>query len=134
MEESILNYVKDASGVNIDDSAFDGELVMHINAVFMILRQIGVGPETPFFIEDDSSTWDEFTKDEMLLPMIRSYVTLKVRLLFDPPASSALMEAINSTIAEYEWRLQVEADEYKVEEDERYAKYFERNRLSNSSE
>lgn len=134
MEESILNHVKDAAGVNTDDSAFDGELVMHINSVFMILRQIGIGPETPFFIEDDSATWDEFTEDDKILPMIRSYVTLKVRTLFDPPTSSALMEAINSTIAEYEWRLQIEADEYKVEEDEKYAKYVKRNERSDSTE
>lgn len=124
MEDSILNYVKDAAGVSMDDSAFNGELIMHINATFMILRQIGVGPEKPFFIEDDSSTWDEFTEDENLLPLVRSYVALRVRKLFDPPVSSPLVEAMNSTIAEYEWRLQVEADKYKVEEDERYAKYF----------
>lgn len=126
METSILRYIKDASGVGVDDSAFDGELIMHINSVFMILRQIGVGPETSFSIEDDSATWDEFTDDELLLPMIRSYVTLKVRKLFDPPVSSSLLESLNLTIDEYEWRLQIEADKYKVEEDEKYAKYFKR--------
>ena len=134
MEDSILNHVKDAAGVNVDDTAFDGELIMYINSVLMILRQINVGPQTPFFIEDDSTTWDEFTEDESILPTIRSYVTLKVRKLFDPPTSSALMDAINSTIAEYEWRLQIEADKYKVEEDEKYATYFKRDGLSDSNE
>lgn len=124
MEESILKSVKDASGVNTDDSAFDGELILHINTAFMTLRQLGVGPETPFSIENDTSKWTEFTDDESLLPMIKSYITLKVRRLFDPPTSSSLDSALESILSEYEWRLNIEADKYKVEEDESYAEYF----------
>lgn len=120
MEDSILNSIKDASGVNIEDSAFDGEIILHANSAFMVLRQLGVGPEIPFSIEDDTSTWDEFTTDDAILPMVKSYVTLKVRMTFDPPTSSALMSAIQETLLEYEWRLNVEADKYKVEEDETY--------------
>lgn len=127
METSILNSIKSAAGVNLEDSAFDDELILHTNSVFMILRQIGVGPETPFSIEDDSAEWTDFTEDESLLPLIRGYVTLKVRLLFDPPTSSAFMTSLTETIAEYEWRLNIEADEYKVEEDDRYARYFKSN-------
>lgn len=127
METSILNSIKSTAGVNLEDSAFDDELILHINSVFMILRQIGVGPETPFSIEDDSAEWTDFTEDESLLPLIQGYVTLKVRLLFDPPTSSAFMTSITETIAEYEWRLNIEADKYKVEEDDRYARYFRSN-------
>jgi len=127
MYSSILDSVKDAAGVNVEDDSFDAEIIMHINAVFMILRQIGVGPTTPFQIEDNTSEWTDFTTDENLLPMVRSYVTLQVRKLFDPPVSSALSSALHDTITEYEWRLNIEADKYRVEEDERYARYFRSN-------
>lgn len=119
---SILETIKD--GLSVEEEAFDQELILHINTVFMTLRQIGVGPDTPYLITGTSNTWDEFVQDDALLPMIKSYIILKVRQLFDPPASSSLSSAIAEAIAEYEWRLNIEADKYKVEEDEVYAKYF----------
>lgn len=124
MTDSILDSIKnDAANVNPVDSAFDGELILHINSAFAVLRQIGVGPTAPFLIEDNTKTWSEFTDDENLLPLVKAYVSLRVRKLFDPPSSSALATALDNSISEYEWRLQIEADTYKVEEDERYAKY-----------
>ena len=122
--DSILNSIKRDAGVNPEDSVFDGEIILHANAAFMKLRQLGVGPETPFLIEDSNTEWSSFTTDEMIAPMVKAYVTLYVRRLFDPPTSSALDTAMKETLAEYEWRLNVEADKYKVEEDEKYAKYF----------
>jgi len=110
MDNSILNSIKDAAGVNEDDSEYNSELILHINTAFMILRQIGVGPETPFSIEDDTSEWSDFTEDEAILPMVKSFVSLNVRKLFDPPTSSSLATALDSTIAEYTWRLNAEAD------------------------
>lgn len=121
MEESILSSIKDTASVSPEDDAFDQEIILHINATFMTLRQLGVGPSTPFFITDSSATWSDFTDDPAILPIIKSYVTLKVRMLFDPPTSSSLAEAIKSQIAEYEWRLGIECDTYKVEEDPKYA-------------
>lgn len=116
MEDSILDSIKYASGVNEDDSAFDGEIILHINTAFMILRQLGVGPTTPFSIEDSTSLWSSFTTDEAILPMVKSYVALKVRTLFDPPTSSSLATALDNALKEYEWRLNIEADKYEVEE------------------
>jgi hypothetical protein len=121
MEESILSSIKDTASVSPEDDAFDQEIILHINATFMTLRQLGVGPSTPFFITDSSATWSDFIDDPAILPTIKSYVTLKVRMLFDPPTSSSLAEAIKSQIAEYEWRLGIECDTYKVEEDPKYA-------------
>ena len=121
MDDSILESVKDASEVNLDDTVFDEEIKLHINTAFMTLRQLGVGPDTPFIITDDTATWDSFTTDETILPMVKSYVTLKVRSLFDPPTSASLETALKETLSEYEWRLNVEADKYDVEEDEKYA-------------
>lgn len=107
--DNVLESIKDAAGVSLEDTAFDSELLLHINSVFMILRQLGVGPISPF-VADGNSTWDEFTSDNAILPMIKSYVALKVRELFDPPASNALAQMIHETIAEYEWRLNLETD------------------------
>jgi len=131
MIDSILQSIKDAAGVSVDsidgtvvtfdNTAFDQEILMHVNAVFMSLRQMGVGPSEAFVVEDNSATWSDFTDDMSIQPMIRSYVTLKVRSLFDPPTSSSLAEAIKNTLAEYEWRLGIECDKYKVEEDPNYA-------------
>ena len=110
MDNSILNSIKDAAGVNEDDSEYNSELILYINTAFMTLRQIGVGPETPFSIEDDTSEWSDFTEDEAILPMVKSFVSLNVRKLFDPPTSSSLATALDSAIAEYTWRLNAEAD------------------------
>lgn len=122
MQDSILASIKDAAGVSSEDNAFDEELVLHINSTFITLRQNGIGPETLFFIEDETATWHDFIDDDSILPMIKSYITLQVRVLFDPPTSSALMDALKNKIAEYEWRLSIECDKYKVEEDPKYAK------------
>lgn len=108
--DSILNTVKETIGPSSDYSIFDDELIMHINSVFFTLNQLGVGPKEPFTISDSSSTWDEFV-DEGQLEAVKTYVCQKVRLIFDPPTNSALLSAIKEMISEYEWRLNVEADE-----------------------
>lgn len=121
MSDSILESIKDAASISSEESAFDQELILHINSVFMALRQMGIGPDTAFVVSDSSSEWSEFTTDPIILPTIKSYVTLRVRVLFDPPTSSALMDALKNAISEYEWRLGIECDTYKVEEDPKYA-------------
>ena len=83
---------------------------MHINSVFSILTQLGVGPSNGFSIEDDSATWDEFIPEGQNVELVKSYIHLKVKLLFDPPLTSAVMEAMNKNIGEFEWRLNVAAE------------------------
>lgn len=113
MTDSILESIKDAAGIGTDDVAFDAELLLHINTTFVILREIGVGPDTPFIVSDYSANWHDFVDDDNIIPMIKSYVALKVRVLFDPPTSSAYMNAIQESIKEYEWRLNVEVDKWQ---------------------
>lgn len=110
MDDSILISIKKLLGIGEDDEQFDPDILMHINSVFMILTQIGVGPESGFSIQDDSSKWADFVSDINKIEAIKSYIYLKVRLLFDPPTSSSTMEAINSLISELEWRLNVIVD------------------------
>lgn len=84
---------------------------MHINSVFMILNQLGVGPSEGFRIEDDIAVWNDYITEEDNLDAVKSYIHLKVKLLFDPPLSSAVMEANKQIINELEWRLNVEPNQ-----------------------
>lgn len=110
MDGSILTSIKKLLGISESYEHFDSDLILHINSVFTILRQIGVGPEEGFFIPDKTSEWSEFTNGELDVEMIKSYVYLKVKLLFDPPTSSAVMESTNRMISELEWRISVAVD------------------------
>ena len=94
-----------------EDESFDRELVIHINAAFARLTQLGVGPVQGFRIQDDSTTWDEFVTDITQEAYCKSYVYLKVRRIFDPPANSTLAKAIDEEIKEYEYLLKVEAED-----------------------
>lgn len=103
--ESILVSIKKLLGISEDYTQFDDDLIMHINSVFLNLMQLGVGPTEGFLIEDDYATWDDFIGDSISLQAVKSYMYLKVKLLFDPPPSSAVIESTNKMIAELEWRL-----------------------------
>lgn len=108
--ESILTSVKKMLGITEDYTHFDNDIIMHINSVFSILTQLGVGDANGFSISDQSANWSDFIADETHIELVKSYVYLKVRLLFDPPQSSALIEAMNRQISEFEWRLNVAVD------------------------
>ena len=109
-EESILVYVKKLLGIQSDYNHFDPDIIYGINAAFAVLTQLGVGPEEGFSIFDDSATWNEFVSDNSRLSLIKPYVYLKTKMLFDPPTSGTLSEAIDKTISEYEFRLNVVSD------------------------
>lgn len=109
--ESILNSIKKLLGIDADNTEFDTDITIHINSVFMILNQMGVGPEEGYKITNASNVWSEFTSDDVLMESVKSYIYLKVRLLFDPPQSSSHMTAIQSAVSEFEWRLNVQHDE-----------------------
>lgn len=110
MESSILTSIKKLLGIPEEYEQFDSDLIMHINSVFMILKQLGVGPESGFSISDSSSTWDEFIQDEKTFAAVKSYIHMKVKLLFDPPLSSSVIDCMKQVINELEWRLNVEAE------------------------
>lgn len=103
--ESILTSIKKLLGITEEQTSFDSDIIMHINTVFSILTQLGVGPSTGVFISDDSDTWDELIPEGANLELVKTYVYMKVRLMFDPPSSSAAMEAVNKNISELEWRI-----------------------------
>lgn len=108
--ESILTSIKKLLGIGEDYTHFDEDLIMHINSVFMVLTQLGVGPKEGFYIEDADKTWNDYGVEPAQLQSIKSYMYMKVKLLFDPSASSAVMESMNRLINEFEWRLNVAVD------------------------
>lgn len=107
--ESILTSIKKLLGITEDYEQFDTDIIIHINSAFSVLTQLGVGPEAGFYIEDSNGVWTDFVNDSRL-EMIKTYVYLKVKLVFDPPASSAVIDAINRQISELEWRINVAVD------------------------
>ena len=108
--ESILTSIKKLLGIEEDYECFDADIIMHINSVFMILTQLGIGPAEGFSIQDAENTWDEFVPSGSNLEAIKTYMYLKVKLMFDPPTSSAVIDSINRIIGELEWRLNVSVD------------------------
>lgn len=108
--ESILTSIKKLLGITEDYTHFDEDLVIHINSVLSILNQLGVGPPNGFSIQDEDATWNDFLSDASQLEFVKSYIHLKVKLLFDPPLSSATIESINRMLSEFEWRILVAVD------------------------
>lgn len=108
--ESILTSIKKMLGIAEDYTHFDAELIMHINSVLSILTQIGVGPSEGYSIEDDVAVWTDFVPTNAKLEFIKTYAFMKVKLVFDPPLSSAVMESTNRMISELEARIQIAAD------------------------
>lgn len=111
MEQSILKSTKKILNIPPDDLAFDLDILTHINSVFGTLNQLGIGPADGFAIEDDSAEWDVFLEGNKLLNPVRSYMFLRVRLLFDPPGTSFAIEAAREQIKELEWRLNATREE-----------------------
>lgn len=110
MDDSILDSIKKILGMPPDYDAFDTDLVIHINSVFGILAQLGVGSEGGFSISDNTTLWRAYLGDSKDLEMVKSYIALKVRLVFDPPTIGAVMDAMREQIREFEWRLNVQVD------------------------
>lgn len=108
--ESILDSIKKLLGIESEYEAFDTDIIIHINSVFMVLNQLGVGPEVPFVIHGKDEEWTSFDPRIDLVEAVKSYMYLKIRLLFDPPTSGVLHEAMERQIGELEWRLNIQAE------------------------
>lgn len=108
--ESILNSIKKLLGIAEDYDHFDSDIIMHINSVFTTLTQLGVGPEDGFSINDEAEKWEDFLPEERMIHSVKSYMFMKVKLMFDPPLSSAVIECTKEQIREMEWRLQIAAE------------------------
>ena len=106
----ILESVKRSLGITKDYTPFDADVVMHINSSFAVLNQLGVGPDSPFMIEGYDETWEDFIS-QANTEDVRSYMFMKVKMFFDPPATSTMYESYQKMISELEWRMTVAAEE-----------------------
>lgn len=105
MEESILEATKKILGLPAAHTAFDHDILTHINATFGVLYQMGIGPTSGFMIEDTEDVWNDFLPNGPMLNMVKSYIFLKVKFLFDPPTTSFTQAAMKEQIDEFENRL-----------------------------
>lgn len=107
MERSILNSTKKILGLDFAYTAFDTDVITHINAAFAVLHQLGIGPAGGFYITGEEELWEEFDCPDEQKSLVRTYLYLKTRMLFDPPTTSYLITAMEKQITEMEWRLSV---------------------------
>lgn len=114
LTESILTSIKKLLGIDENDISFDADVIIHINSSFMILNQLGVGPENSFSITDKNSVWNDFMPDSNKIELVKSWMHLKVKLIFDPPSSSTVIESMNKLINEFEWRILTEAEIHRL--------------------
>jgi hypothetical protein len=110
LNTSILTSTKLALGLVEEYTAFDPQIIMYINSVFSTLNELGVGPDVGFMIEDKDATWSAFLGNDPRLNSVKTYVYLRVRLLFDPPNTGFTTTAIEKQIKELEWRLNVQRE------------------------
>jgi len=108
---SILVNIKKLLGIEADEKAFDVDIITDINTVFMSLNQIGVGPATVYSIEDDTAVWTDFVADINKVAAVKSYIHLKVKMIFDPPTASTVLDAMTRVIDQLEWRLMIQVEE-----------------------
>ena len=110
MNESILISIKKLVGIAEEDPSFDPDMIMHINSIFIVLWQMGVGPVRPFKITGPDETWSDFQEDLSEIEMIKTYMGLRVSQIFDPNQSNAVNESQKNLINELEWRLYTAAE------------------------
>ena len=116
--ESILNSIKQLLGVEDTDTHFDTDIIIHINTVFSILNDLGVGPSKTFNINDERPIWSDFTGEDADYQDVKTYAYLKVKLIFDPPSSSSVLAAMERQKDELEWRLTVRASNKPMEDND----------------
>jgi hypothetical protein len=110
-EQSILKSIEQLLGIQEDDRTFDYDILVAINSILSVLTQIGVGPSEGFVIKGDTEMWTDFLpENDPRMSSVRSYVYMRVKMLFDPPLSASVFEAMNTAIKEFEWRLNLEAE------------------------
>lgn len=118
MESCILYSIKRMLGVSMEEGPFDAEILVGINSAIMVLNQLGIGP-TGFMVTGIEQTWSDLLEDYTDLEAVKSYIYIRTRLVFDPPTNSFLVNALESQMKEYEWRLSIRKDERRIEDERR---------------
>lgn len=112
MEDSILITIKKMLGLAADYTAFDTDVIVFINSAMMVLQQYRVGPKEGFTVTNETQTWSEFIPEGIHLESVKNYIYLSVKMVFDPPSNSFVMDAMKRQKEELEWRLREQAEFY----------------------
>ena len=118
--EVILDSIKKMLGITSGYDVYDSDIIMHINSVFFVLQQLGVGPPDGFRISGNGETWDDYMLESQDIESVKSYMYLRVKMLFDPSLNSAVIEAMERQIKELEWRLNVQVDTPVTKKEKRH--------------
>ena len=110
MNDSIVVSIKKMLGLDDDYTPFDTDVIIHINAAFMTLCQMGVGPREGYEVSDYDQTWSDFLTNKVMLGAVKTWVYLQVKMAFDPPTNSFLMDAMKQQSEQILWRLNVQAE------------------------
>jgi len=114
--DSILTSIKQMLGIEELVTNFDAELIMYINSVFLTLNQLGVGPDVCYMISSKDQVWNDFFEGRVDLEAVKTYVYIKTRIIFDPPMSSYILDALERLAIQHEWRILTQVDPIPVEE------------------
>lgn len=114
IDEYILPSIKKVLGISPDIAAFDTDITMHINTVLANLVQMGIGPSTGYAVTSSENKWSDFITYEqpLLLQNVKSYVYIKVKMLFDPPSATSVIDAMNNQAKEIEYRMYTQVGNY----------------------
>ncbi len=113
--ESILNTIKKLLGIDSEDDSFDNDLIAIINTVIPILSQMNIGPPNGFILTSPADKWSDYLDSEINLEGVKTYIYLKTKLIFDPPSTSIVVESINNTLKELEWRMMLAVETNNLE-------------------
>lgn len=108
--DSILISIKKLLGIGAEYNVFDPDIIIHINTAFSTLNDLGLGSSEGFSISDDTATWNSYIQNDKIFESVKTYIYLRVKILFDPPLNSSVLETMKETIRELEWRLNVNAE------------------------
>jgi hypothetical protein len=115
--ESILNTIKKLLGIDPDNTDFDDDIKIHINSVIPNLSQMGIGPKIGFIVKSVDDTWSDYIDSSTInLEGVKTYIYLKIKLIFDPPTNSTTIDAINKNLSELEWRMMLSVETNNLEE------------------
>lgn len=108
--DSILNSIKKLLGIEPEYTHFDSDIILTINSVLLSVNQIGIGPSEGFNVTGETETWADLLGNRTDINAVRTYIQLKTRLIFDPPSTAHVLEAMERQVKEIEWRLNVQVD------------------------
>lgn len=114
--DSILNTIKKLLGIDAADDSFDTDIIIHINSIIPNLSQIGIGPKNGFIITSSEQKWSDYIDSRVInIEGVKTYLYLKIKLIFDPPTNSTTIDSINKNLSELEWRMQLAIETNNLE-------------------